>query len=356
MTCSPDVDGFVDAVDALGRSLRQSTGQRDLDHLRKVQRLGKAATLVGLASAWVGPNPLSVIALAFGRTTRLTMGHHIIHRAYDRIPGVPEHLKGDRYSRGWRRYVDWLDWSRVEAWAITHNRHHAFCNHDQDPDMHCYEWVAERPAVLRPIVLVLALCTFKASYYSPRIELEWLAHQGRKNTGLPAALHLAKVMSPYALVQFALLPLLFLPISAWAAFSALCNSLMAEALANAVIMVAVGTSHIASDLPRFVERSGGRKEHVLRAVMATVDYPVRGDMFDLAHIWCGYQVAHHIWPDLTLLQYREAQPQLEALCAEYGIPYRKEGVFRRFHRALYLYLGLEDLHDEASAEGMLKAA
>lgn len=352
MSKTPDIEAFVAAVDALGAELRGRTGQDDLDHVRRVDSLGRAATLLGLATAWIAPNPISALAFGFGRTARLTIGHHVCHRAYDHIPGVPARFRSAGFGLGARRFVDWFDWAGIPAWNYTHNRHHAHTNHaERDPDLRCYEWVVKQPRVLRPLAIVAALATFKFTYYSPRIERQWRQKQGHSEAGLrgvlSTALHLARVMGPYGLVWFVLAPALFLPLGAWAALSVLVNSLLGEMITNAAIMMSVGTNHVAPELPAWSVPVRGREELALRSVLSTVDYPTGGDVFDVMRVWCGSHVAHHLWPDLTMLRYREAQPLVEALCAEHGIPYRRERLLKRFFNTFPLYLGRE-VHQPAA--------
>jgi fatty acid desaturase len=59
----------------------------------------------------------------------------------------------------------------------------------------------------------------------------------------------------------------------------------------------------------------------------------------MLHGWLNYQIEHHVWPDLTLRQYQLAQPRLRALCAQYGVPYVQESVFRRFRKMVAIALG-----------------
>ena len=67
---SVDLDAFLKDVLALGEELKADLGPEDLAQLRTVERRGRAATALGLATCWLFPNPLSAAALSFGRSTR----------------------------------------------------------------------------------------------------------------------------------------------------------------------------------------------------------------------------------------------------------------------------------------------
>jgi fatty acid desaturase len=74
-------------------------------------------------------------------------------------------------------------------------------------------------------------------------------------------------------------------------------------------------------------------------VVGSANYRCGGDATDLMHGWLNYQIEHHVWPDLTLLQYRRAQPRLKALCERHGVPYAQESVFRRFRKMAAIAVG-----------------
>jgi fatty acid desaturase len=43
--------------------------------------------------------------------------------------------------------------------------------------------------------------------------------------------------------------------------------------------------------------------------------------FPALYGWLNYQIKHHVWPDMTMLQYRKAQPKLQAICDKHGVRY-----------------------------------
>ena len=99
-----DVDGFLADLRDLRREIDASLGDEDLRHLRKIERIGRGATAIGVATAWLGPNPVSMATLALGRSTRWLLMHHIGHRGYDRVPGVPARYTSRVFARGRRRF------------------------------------------------------------------------------------------------------------------------------------------------------------------------------------------------------------------------------------------------------------
>jgi fatty acid desaturase len=338
-----DLEAFARDVAALRREILADLGEADLAHLRKIERWGRAATVVGLATAWAGPNPISVLGLALGRSTRWLLMHHVGHRGYDRVPGVPERYTSARFAKGWRRFVDWPDWIEPEAWKHEHNvLHHSFTGEETDPDLveRNTAWVRELPEPARWAVLALLTMTWRASYYAKNTLEE---HMGRKG-GVPApgevrrAL-LTKSLLPYSAYAFVGLPLVFAPLGPLAVGSAFLNSLLADVVTNAHTFLVVGPNHTGDDVYRFDDRPASKGEHYARQVLGSVNYATGGDLCDFAHLWLNYQIEHHLFPDVPMLQYRKVQPKVKALCARYGLPYVQESVLSRFAQLARVFVG-----------------
>ena len=63
------------------------------------------------------------------------IAHHVSHRGYDRVQGAPDTRRSKRFAAGRRRWLDWFDWIRPEAWNTEHNLlHHYRLGEEADPD------------------------------------------------------------------------------------------------------------------------------------------------------------------------------------------------------------------------------
>lgn len=346
-------EAFAQEIEELGRRLRTSTGPRDFQHLRRVEWLGRLCSTLGYALAWLAPNPLSVFLLAQGLTARLTIGHHIGHGAYDRITCIPRRYTRQGFARGWRRYVDWLDWWTPLEWQHLHNGlHHKHLGDDLDPDLLDNDRIRTLPMLLRYLLLAMFAMTWKFSYYALHIRHEWL-RRGEERTKPYAfsARHLFDIGNrqvrvlwlrnylPYIATHFLLVPLLCLPLGLWPVFSMFCNAVLAELAANLQGFIAIRSSHLATDIPLFATRARSKAEFFVRQVLGTVNYHGGSDLLDLLHTWTNYQIEHHLWSDLTMLKYRESRPLVKAICAKYGLPYRQESVWLRFWQTSRIFLG-----------------
>ena len=200
------------------------------------------------------------------------------------------------------------------------------------------------PKFVRYGFIAFMAASWKASYYAPNTLREW-THRGKparadgQDHAVPKIDLLLKCFLPYAAMQFVGLPLLFSPLGPLAVASAFTNSLLAEVVTNAHTFSVVAPNHSGDDLWRFSDKSKTRAEHLARQVVGTVNFPTGTDAIDYAHLWLNYQVEHHLFPDMPMTKYREAQPKVRAICEKYGIPYVQENVFKRLKKLVDIMVG-----------------
>jgi len=354
-----DWDGLTTALDALGRRLRQEGTDGDLAHMHRIARWGRLCTLLGVVTAWIVPNPLSALALSTGRVARWAMiGHHVGHRGYDRVGGP----KGKDFAEGWRRAIDWFDWLVPAAWKHEHNvLHHYRLNEERDPDLveANLHWLrdARLPQALKVLVVAFFALTWRFTYYAPNTlgELHrkdvkpvpgepWERNPSTLDPSKPAGRDfLFKSLLPYAGVQFVLFPLLFAPLGWEYAVAVLVNSLLAEVFANLHAFVIIVPNHAGGDMYRFDTAPKGKKEFYQRQILGSVNYRTGGDLNDFLHGFLNYQIEHHLWPDLPMKAYQRAQPEVEALCKDHGVPYIQQSVWVRVWRTVRVMTGAESM-------------
>lgn len=346
-----DIEGFLAEIKKLRGELDASLSQEDFTHLQRIERLGRAATTLGLLTAWI-PNPISMCALSLGRSTRWLVMHHVGHRGYDKVPGVPKRYTGKVFARGKRRFLDWADWMIPEAWNYEHNiLHHGNTGETRDPDLieRNTEWLRSSswPMPLRYAVMAGLAVSWRFSYYAPNTFFEWRSRNDGAESGTAKAnakrhdtrdLWLQCYL-PYGTLHFVAMPLMYLPLGPLASWSALINSIGAEALTNLHTFLVVGPNHTGDDVYRFDDRPYSPADAVLRQVLGSVNYATGSDLVDYAHLWLNYQIEHHLFPDIPMLKYREVQPKVKALCAKYGVPYVQESVFTRAKKMVDVAVG-----------------
>jgi fatty acid desaturase len=353
-----DYEGFACDVKALHDELHAETGAADLAHLRRIEIWGRVCTFLGYATAWIIPNPIAAILIGQGIFIRLSIMHQVMHGAYDRISGVAPGHTSVHFAKGWRRYLDFMDWVLPEAWKHQHNApHHYHLSEVSDPDFVEFNTEGLRrsraPRALK--YLAIGLCAMIWKWYSMvprsmcflhearrrrarlgrliegpkesvRLTAEWDAFNPLTRVGLDAWF---RCFLPYVLGRFVVIPLLFLPFGSRAAFCVLLTSIMAELWTNLHAFIVIVPNHTGEDLYRFDGPISDRADFYLRGVVGSVNYRTGGDLNDFLYGFLNYHIEHHLWPDLPLLRYQQAQGRLKRLCAQYGLPYVQESIYER---------------------------
>jgi hypothetical protein len=308
-----DYEAFTREIEALRRDVFQSLCYQDFLHLIKMERIGKLSSLLGFATAWMIPNPISVFLIAQGILTRWLLMHHISHGGYDRVPGVPPGYTSKTFARGWRRFIDWFDWILPDAWACEHNfLHHYHTGEDQDPDL------AERhtellrnlrcPRIIKYLVLFLTGITWKFSYYAPSTLNAFETHRNRGPH--------PRQITPIGLSNF-------FDVRNWLVRRLWLSCYLPFFMLHFVV------------IPLYKNK----QEFYVNQVLGSVNYKTGNDWTDYLQMWLNYQIEHHLIPNLPMTKYQEIQPQVEALCSKYNLPYLQESVFTRFRKFLHVCVG-----------------
>ncbi len=369
-----DVEAFTQELMALRRAANERLGDRDFRHLKKIERWGRWCTAAGYGTAWMLPNPVSALLISLGNVNRWTnVAHPVLHRGYDKIPGIPARYTSKGFAKGFRRWLDWADWMDPAAWDHEHNRlHHYNLGEAADPDQVelNLEWLRDSklPMALRYAVVGLFAVSWKPFYYAPNTlkvmdKKRTLAPGEKRQPGTLAQLKYwnpldadarrlwLKCFIPYILLRFVFIPLLFVPLGPIAVISVWINSLLAELITNIHSFVVIAPNHTGDDLILFEEQANSKGEFYLRQITGSANFRTGGDLNDFAHGWLNYQIEHHLWPDLPLSEYQRLQPQVKALCAKYGIPYVQESLWTRLRKTADIMVGKTSMPRQASVSG-----
>jgi len=365
--------------DLLQRDLEQikanlgPVGQEDYMHLLKLERWGRFSTLSGFFLIYlvtaleisIGLSTFgfwtiaitAAILIGVGNVTRwANITHPILHGAYDKIPNIPVQYTKAGFARGKKRFIHWLDWIKPEAWEYEHNiMHHYHLGEDDDPDNveKNLQWLikSNAPICLKRLVVYAFAAVWKPVYYAPNT-LRILENKERRRKRLveitkynfsPFAENGKKLWKeyflPYAIIKFALLPLLFLPLGTGAVFSAFIILLMAEVYANLHSFLVIVPNHSAGDIYQFSKPHKSQGEFYLRQIMGSVNYNTGSDLIDFAHGFLNYQIEHHLFPNIPHSYYQRMQPLVKEVCKKHNLEYRQESVFKRIGMTVDLMVG-----------------
>lgn len=357
-------DLFVADLDGIRQKVKAESGKADVRHLRKIHLWGVLCGIAGLATAWIIPNLLTAFLISMYRFSAWTMmAHHVLHKGYDHVPGISAGYTSKRFASGWRRWIDWPDWIWPSAWTLEHNvLHHYHLGENSDPDLVelNLQWLREKnwPIVIKYLFIFLMAGMWKYIYYAGNTMHAWFEknHPHRKIpsygsfqfwqpfsfTGRKLWL---KCFLPYTFFNFILIPAPFLLISPRAALFVFLNMVLAEWITNFHTFLVIVTNHAGDDLPRFNTGMTGKKDFYVRQISGSVNYPTGSDFNDFMHGFLNYQIEHHLWPDMTMLQYKKAHPLVKAVALKYGIPYVQESVWKRLRKTVAIMTGRSSMQE-----------
>ncbi|MBU3013705.1 fatty acid desaturase [Poseidonibacter lekithochrous] len=352
--------------------------QDDFKHLLKLERWGRILSFSGyliifiisfleITSYALGSISFWICALSaasllgIGNVSRwANVAHPILHGAYDRVPNIPKRYTKAGFAKNNRRYLDWLDWIKPEAWIYEHNiMHHYHLGEDEDPDNveNNLQWLirSKTPMWLRYLFVYAFAGTWKFTYYAPNT-LRILENKKRRKLKMPAvnnyeinpfkkngAILWKQYILPYFSIRFIFIPLLFIPLGLEAVFNAFIITLIAEYIANLHSFLVIVPNHSAEDIYRFDTPHKSQGEFYLRQIMGSVNYKTGTNLIDFSHGWLNYQIEHHLFPNLPLSQYQKIQPLMKELCAKHNLEYRQENVFKRMKMTVELMVGKTQL-------------
>lgn len=361
-----DADALARDLDELREAVREETKGRSVPHLRRMIWTGRLSAAVGLLLAPLVINPVSIVLLAFASFVRwAVVAHYLSHGAYDRLPATPDRLRSKNFAMGNRRLLDWMDWMPADAWAFEHNLlHHIYVGEVRDPDQpeSNADWIRDAtwvPVWARYVLVFFLAAIWKPIYYAPSTIN---ALQNRRAGALDTAGNgvyswafwsplrpriwevVARSWLPYIGWRFAVLPALAYPLFGWPGVTAaLVNLLLAEVLTNVWSFWVIVSNHVGDDVYRFDRTEKGRGQFYLRSIVGSVNYRCGGNLNDLMHGWLNYQIEHHVYRDLTLLECQAIQPRFKAICEAHGVPYVQESVFVRSAKNLAVLTGVKTM-------------
>ncbi len=348
--------------------------EEDFKHLLKLERWGKTFTYSGYAmillitlleyfitdlSAFVFW-PLAIIAallISTGNVSRwANTTHPILHGGYDKVPNIPERYTKKFFAKGPRRYVDWLDWIKPQAWEYEHNiMHHYHLGEDDDPDNveRNLQWLiqSKTPMFLRYVIVYAFAGMWKFLYYAPntlrilenkknrdqkKLEVTDFQLDPRTKNGLELWM---EYYLPYIVIKFVLFPAFFLPLGLAAVGTAFLILVMAEFFANLHSFLVIVPNHSAEDIYMFSEPHKSTGEFYLRQIMGSVNYNTGSDRVDFLHGFLNYQIEHHLFPNMPLSYYQKMQPIVKDICKKHNLEYRQESVFKRIGMTIDLMVG-----------------
>ncbi len=342
----------AEQLDALGRELdairdrvRADLGERDRRYIESMialhRRLGVISRALLLASNNLPSRVGGTVALSAAKILEnMEIGHNVLHGQWDWMNDPRIH------STTW----DWDTASTAEAWKHSHNYvHHTFTNiRGKDRDLG-YEIMRIDPEqkwhpvyLLQPLYNLLLMAFFEWGVALHDMDFEAIRRGEKSKAEVKRQLRgIAGKAKSQVVKDYVAWPLLSGLATAGVDFGlkrdlrcALrkgAKAYRATARANATANVArnvwayaiIFCGHFPDQTYTFSqaevedESPGG---WYVRQLSGSANIE-GGPFFHVASGNLGFQVEHHLFPDLPSTRYAEIAPQVKDICERYGLPY-----------------------------------
>ncbi len=317
-----EIAAFGAELDAVRATVVADLGDRDLAHIRRMQKLARRLEATGRVLLHVGLDPVSFVggvgALSVAkRLNNMEVGHNIMHGQYD-WTGEPD-LAGNRF-----------DWDNVCAaidWRHSHNyEHHTYTNivgKDRDVGYALLRIAPEQPwnptHLVQPVSALWLALTFQwgVALHDLRIEETLQGTQPLRTLATRAKPFLRKAAGRVAKDY-----LLFPALALWNAPRVFAGNLLANVARNLWTFAVIFCGHFPEGVQTFQVPEGPetRGDWYLRQLNGSANIE-GGRLFHVMTGHLSHQIEHHLFPDVPAARYPEMATHVRAVCAKYGQVY-----------------------------------
>jgi NADPH-dependent stearoyl-CoA 9-desaturase len=330
-------------VEALGRELDELRTEIEesrcaddaayINRMIKIQRRLAAAGRVTLfASRWKPAFFAGAAMLGLAKILEnMEIGHNVMHGQWDWMNDPEIH------SSNW----EWDTAQPAEQWKHSHNYiHHQFTNvlgHDNDIGYGILRLAREQkwnPANIgQPVYNALLALLFQWGVALHDLDLEAI-RKGRKD---PKEMkrqlkQIRRKVSRQVSKDYVVYPLLAGP--AW--WSTMQANMLANLIRNVWSYVIIFCGHFPDGAMHFTEEEledETRAEWYLRQMLGSANFN-GGPLLHILSGNLGFQIEHHLYPDLPSNRYAQISVRVRELCERYGIPYTTGPLYKQYGQAL----------------------
>jgi linoleoyl-CoA desaturase len=331
-----DVEALGKEFDEIRRDIESLRGEKDAAYIRKMiyiqRRLVVAARITLFASmfppAWVAGTAM----LATGKILEnMEIGHNVMHGQFDWMNDPEIH------SGTW----EWDTTCPAEQWKHSHNfMHHTFTNvigKDNDVGYGILRVTSDQkwhPVNLgQPVYNALLALLFEWGVALHDLDIESI-RKGKKD---PAEMKrqlrgIWRKVRRQVGKDYLIFPLLSGP--AWA--TTLSANFTANIIRNLWSYMIIFCGHFPDGAEKFDEAElddETKAEWYLRQLLGSANF----EGSRLLHVMAGslgYQIEHHLFPDLPCNRYPEIAVRVKALCEKYNLPYTTGPLYRQYGQVL----------------------
>jgi NADPH-dependent stearoyl-CoA 9-desaturase len=331
-----DVEALGREFDAIRQDIEESRGAADAAYIGRIisaqRRLMVAARLTLFASgfppAWVAGTTM----LAAGKILEnMEIGHNVMHGQWDWMNDPEIH------SGTW----EWDNTCPAEQWKHSHNFvHHTFTNvlgKDNDVGYGILRVTSDQkwhPVNLgQPVYNALLALLFEWGVALHDLDIVSIRKRQKDPIDLKRQLKgIWRKVSRQVAKDYVIFPVLSGP-NFLATLSA---NVTANVVRNLWSYMIIFCGHFPDGAEKFTEEEledESKAEWYLRQLLGSANF--EGSRF--LHVMSGslgYQIEHHLFPDLPSNRYPEIAERVRALCEKYELPYTTGPLYRQYGQTL----------------------
>lgn len=331
-----EVEQIGRELDEIRSEVEASRGQPDRDYVLRVitlqRRLAAAGRITLFASLFPPAWLLGTALLSSAKILEnMEIGHNTMHGQWDWMNDPEIH------SSSW----EWDTTQPAEQWKHSHNYiHHQFTNvlgHDNDVGYGILRMSRDQkwtPYNLgQPVYNALLALFFEWGVALHDLDIEAI-RKGEKDPKLlkRQLQQIGDKVGKQALKDYLVYPLLTGP----GFLSTLTANFTANIVRNVWAYMIIFCGHFPDGAVHFSEEEledETRAEWYLRQMLGSANFE-GGKLLHLMSGQLGYQIEHHLFPDLPSNRYAEISVKVKDICQRYGIPYTTGPLHRQYGQTL----------------------
>ena len=331
-----DVEALGQEFDSIRRDIEESLGADDAAYIRKLiylqRRLVAAARVTlfasGIPAAWVAGTAM----LAAGKILEnMEIGHNVMHGQWDWMNDPEIH------SGTW----EWDTTCPAEQWKHSHNFvHHTFTNvlgKDNDVGYGILRVTSDQkwhPANLgQPVYNALLALFFEWGVALHDLDIAAMRRREKDPAETKRQLKgIWRKVRRQVGKDYVVFPLLAGPNF----LSTLTANATANIIRNLWSYMIIFCGHFPDGAEKFTEEElegESKPDWYLRQLLGSANFD-GGRFLHVMSGSLGYQIEHHLFPDLPSNRYPEIAERVRALCERYDLPYTTGPLYRQYGQVL----------------------
>lgn len=341
-----EVDELGRELDALRAEVEESRGAADAAYINRIITIQRSLAVAGrvtlFASRWKPAWVAGAAMLGVAKILEnMEIGHNVMHGQWDWMNDPEIH------SSTW----EWDTAQPAEQWKHSHNYiHHQFTNvlgHDNDVGYGILRMAREQtwhPANLgQPVYNALLATLFQWGVALHDLDLEAIRRREKDPKVLAKQLRqIRRKISRQIGKDYVFFPLLTAATGPANVVPTITANATANLARNLWSYMIIFCGHFPDGALHFTEEEledETRAEWYLRQMLGSANFE-GGPLLHVMSGQLGYQIEHHLFPDLPSNRYAEMSVRVRELAAKYDIPYTTGPLHRQYGQALRTILKL----------------